>query len=219
MPRDVGRERRHPLREGISRALRRAGTARDRHRSSASPSSHVAAAAQHALEIAEIFGHPLLAERLRRARRLRLLVLVIEARGDRMMDVVRLGDHVGDGELELVADSRPRAVGRAEMTLAEEEQDVRGLGDAQLAGDEIGRREGAVARALPCPRSAPRRPPRGRGRDRECRPPPAPAARTRRGRECRANTRDRRSSTLLPGARARIARAWMRRAADRRARR
>src|SRR3954464_7400814 len=64
-----------------------------------------------------------------------------------MMDVVRFGDDGGDGELKRLREMAAGLVPWAEMAVAEDEQDVRGLRDAEVARDEIGRRERGHVRA------------------------------------------------------------------------
>src|SRR6267143_2619139 len=71
-----------------------------------------------------------------------LLVLVIEAAADRVMGIVHLDQPVGDGELQLVQPQPAGlALGRKAETGSEVEQDVRGLGDQQLARAQDRRRE------------------------------------------------------------------------------
>src|SRR3954454_21328288 len=57
---------------------------------------------QHVLEPGEELGDAVPAEILRAARRFGPLILVGEADSDRVMRVVRLRHHVGDGELDLM---------------------------------------------------------------------------------------------------------------------
>jgi hypothetical protein len=65
-----------------------------------------------------------------------------------MVDVVRLGDGIHDGELQRVREIPLRLVLRTEMAVAEEEQDVRGLRDRLAPCNEEWRREGRAPRVL-----------------------------------------------------------------------
>src|SRR5205807_462986 len=69
-------------------------------------------------------------------------VLVVEPGGDRVMGVVALDHEVSDRKLQLVGPQPPRfAPRRKSMTHSEEQQDVRGLADNELAGLEKRRRK------------------------------------------------------------------------------
>src|SRR5260221_2493689 len=100
-------------------------------------------ALDHALEVAEEFRDAVRAEILRLALGFALLVLVVEARAHRVMRVVRFGDQVGDGELQLVHPQPARGIARREpVAFAEEKEDVRGLPDELPPRFQERRREG-----------------------------------------------------------------------------
>ena len=80
-----------------------------------------------------------------------LLVLVIEARGDRVMRVVGLVDEIGDRQLQLMRPqpARPRRAARGRAA-PEIEQDVRGLRDQHRR-----RPSGKAAQRAACAAAAP----------------------------------------------------------------
>ena len=85
-------------------------------------------ALEHPLEIAEIFRDTVGDKIAGAAAGLCLLLLVIEARGDRVMRIVRFVDDIGDGQLELMRPQPPRLAARREAVPAPEvEEDVRSL--------------------------------------------------------------------------------------------
>ena len=70
------------------------------------------------------------------------LIPVVEVVRNRVMGIVHLGDQIGDGQLQLMGPKTPRLARRRQsVPAAEEEQDVGGLADHQLAGLEEGRCE------------------------------------------------------------------------------
>src|SRR5438552_16477804 len=80
---------------------------------------------QHVLEVAKIFWQPLPDQIVRAPFGLALLFLVIEARRDWVMAVVRFPDEIGDRELNLMRpQSSCRCRRRQTMPLAEEQKDV-----------------------------------------------------------------------------------------------
>ena len=94
-------------------------------------------------EIAEELGRPRFEEGLGSRLRLRLLVLVIEARRDRMMGVVRLGDEIRDRELEAVRiEPRGFVRGREFQLRAEVREDVGDMRDDDVAVAQVWRGEG-----------------------------------------------------------------------------
>ena len=101
-----------------------------------------ARAPQYPIEIVEIFRQAKREEIGRPALRLRPLFLVVEAGSDRVVRIVHLDQPVGDGELELVHPEAASFVLRREAQARPEElQDVRGLRDDLVSGNEIGRSE------------------------------------------------------------------------------
>jgi hypothetical protein len=64
------------------------------------------------------------------------------------MNVVRFGNEIGDGQLQLMDPKPARLILRREiMARAQKEQDVGGLADQQRAAPEKGRRKGRVFHA------------------------------------------------------------------------
>src|SRR5690606_7825671 len=91
-------------------------------------------------------------ERLRPAPGGGFLVLVVEGGPERMMGVVRFGDHVGDGELDLVHPEAGPLLPRGEAEpRSEVVQDEGDLADHDVAVDEVGRREGGCRHRLEKP--------------------------------------------------------------------
>ena len=104
---------------------------------------------QRILEIAEELRDTLLAKILRCTHRCILLLVVVEVARDRVVDVVRFGDDVADGQLQ--HDELEIAVEIActePMLLTRPRKDMRDLRDAEIAIDEVGRGVGANAAAL-----------------------------------------------------------------------
>src|SRR5262245_62480512 len=101
-----------------------------------------AVAGKHALEIVQEFGGAQLQKVLGVALGLRLLILIVERRANRMMGVMDLLDKVRDRELQLM---RPQAAGliggRPAVMGAEIHEDVGGLADYQVASLEKRRGE------------------------------------------------------------------------------
>src|ERR1700730_13899142 len=95
-------EPRHRPRKGVAQALD--DLEQGKIRIGSRPAGQVLAGAplQHSFEIAEIFRRAGFQKILRAPARLLALVLVIEARRDRMMGVVTLDDEIRDGELQLM---------------------------------------------------------------------------------------------------------------------
>src|SRR4029077_12432742 len=96
---------------------------------------------QHALEITQEFRHPVAPEIRRTPPRRRPLLLEIETARHRMVGAVDMGDEVGDGELQLMRPQSSRLVARCQIEPRTEiEQNIRGLGNDDLAGFEKRRR-------------------------------------------------------------------------------
>src|SRR5579864_1142634 len=97
-------------------------------------------ALQHALEIAEIFRDAVGYEIVGAAASFGLLFLVIEARRDRVMRVVRFVDGIGYGQLYLMCPQPSGLLARCQaMAAPEVEENVRGLRDQDVAVLEEGR--------------------------------------------------------------------------------
>ena len=77
-------------------------------------------ALQHALEVAEIFRDAVDDKIGRAAAGFVLLILVIKARGDRVMAIVRLVDDVGDRQLQLMRPQPLDLIARREAMAAPE---------------------------------------------------------------------------------------------------
>src|SRR6516165_7313503 len=102
-------------------------------------------ARQYLLEVAEVFRYPQFQKILGTALRLRTLVLVIEAAGDRVVGVVRLVDEIGDRQLQLMGPEPPGLARRHELvTRSEVKEDVGGLANQKPPRSEIGRGEGRM---------------------------------------------------------------------------
>src|SRR6185437_11602750 len=85
--------------------------------------------------VAEIFRRALTKEIFAVALRLRLLVLVVKRRCDRMMRVVNLLHEIRDGELQLMHVKAPGiGLGRELMAAAKIKKNISTLRDHQLAG-------------------------------------------------------------------------------------
>src|SRR2546423_8896264 len=91
-------------------------------------------ALKHPLEVSEVFGDSAGDKICGTSPRFGLLVLVIEARGNRVMHVVRFVDNIGDRQLQLMCPEPPGLVARREaMAGAEVEKDVCGLRNQDIA--------------------------------------------------------------------------------------
>ena len=137
-------------------------------------------------------------ERLRAPLRLALLVLVVEAAGDRVMRVVRLADEVGDRELDLLRlgaeparrrePARAAVPRKARMFAVCDDDDVADLDERRRERQRAGR---SPSRNRTIAATPPRRS-EARDVDVARRPRPrAPGGRTRRGPGCRASSRAR----------------------------
>ena len=135
----------HRLRKGVGEALDHLEERQVGRRKSRADQMRLAlrVALKDRLEPVEEFRNAALAEQLRPAERLRLLVLVVEVAAERMVGVVRLDHDVGDGELDLVCPEAPDlALRREPVLVAEIEEDVGRLADHLLSVPQVGRREG-----------------------------------------------------------------------------
>ena len=105
---------------------------------------------EHVLEVAQELRHPLLAEMPGALPCRGLLVLVVEARAERVMRVVRLGQEVGERELQRVdVVAQPIVVRHEPQPRTEELQDQRVLPISRSPTLKTGGANGRIAPGVP----------------------------------------------------------------------
>ena len=155
---------------------------------------------ENPLKIAEIFRNPVRNKIGGASARFGLLVLVVEARRDRVVRVMRFVDNIGNRQLQLMRPQPPGLIARREaMAATQVEQDVRGLRDQHSPSLRKGGAKGGCARRLrPSVAASPRRR-RGHAQHRHIRPRTAPKrdGRIRRAPGSSANNRAHNHARLL----------------------
>src|SRR5690606_30032167 len=114
------------------------------------PSASVRVSLEDGREVAEELRHPVLEKVRCAALGFGLLLLVVEACGDRVVRIVNLGDEVRDRQLKLVGPEPSGLVARREPEPpAEKQQNVRRLTDQPTAGFQERRRERRALDVVP----------------------------------------------------------------------